>query len=71
MKSDLEIAQAAKLRPIGEIASSIGLGEDDIELYGKYKAKVPLEVLRRFENKKDGKLLPALSARAFRAMMTA
>ncbi|MBX2940771.1 MAG: formate--tetrahydrofolate ligase [Cyclobacteriaceae bacterium] len=41
-KSDLEIAQAAKLKPIVEIAKTLGIREDDLELYGKYKAKLPL-----------------------------
>ncbi len=40
MKSDIEIARESKLRPIGEIAAKLGLTEDDIEQYGKYKAKV-------------------------------
>ncbi len=57
MKSDLEIAQAAKLQPIGEIASSIGLGADDIDLYGKYKAKIHLDVLQKFASKPEGKLI--------------
>jgi formate--tetrahydrofolate ligase len=47
MKSDIEIAQAAKPKPIVEIAAEIGLGPDDLELYGPYKAKVPLEVIRK------------------------
>ncbi len=45
--SDLEIAQKARLKPIAEIAAGLGLKDDDIELYGKYKAKVSLEVLKR------------------------
>lgn len=59
MKTDIEIAQeaTAKVKHIKEIAKSIGLSEDDIEFYGKYKAKVPLEVLKRFEKNKDGKLI--------------
>lgn len=57
MKSTLEIAQAAKLRPILEIASSIGLGEDDIEYYGKYKAKIHLDVLQKFASKPQGQLI--------------
>ena len=40
MKSDIEIAQEAKMQPIIEVARSLGLSEDDIDLYGKYKAKV-------------------------------
>ncbi len=49
MKSDLEIAQEATLKPIMEIAEEIGLGEEEIELYGKYKAKISLDVLSRKE----------------------
>src|SRR5215207_2300712 len=45
--SDIEIAQRAKLRPIVEVAAELGLGPDDLDLYGKYKAKVSLEVTQR------------------------
>ena len=55
--TDIEIAQNAKLKKISEIAQSIGLCEDDYEPYGKYKAKVSLNVLKRNANKKDGKLI--------------
>ena len=55
--TDIEIAQNAKLKKIGEIAESIGLTEDDFEPYGKYKAKVSLEVLKKNAGKKDGKLI--------------
>ena len=55
--TDIEIAQNAKLKKIGEIAQSIGLTEDDYEPYGKYKAKVSLDVLKRNAEKKDGKLI--------------
>ena len=55
--TDIEIAQKAKLKKISEIAKSIGLYEDDYEPYGKYKAKVSLDVLKRNANKKDGKLI--------------
>ncbi len=55
--SDLEIAQAAKLKPILEIARSVGLTEDDLELYGKYKAKVHLEVLQRLQDRPNGKYI--------------
>ncbi|WP_026748246.1 formate--tetrahydrofolate ligase [Leptotrichia trevisanii] len=55
--TDIEIAQNAKLKKISEIAESIGLMEDDFEPYGKYKAKVSLEVLKRNAGKKDGKLI--------------
>lgn len=57
MKSDLEIAQAATLRPIGEIAASIGLAEEDIEYYGRYKAKISLDVLGKFAKRPRGKLI--------------
>ncbi|MBI3948119.1 MAG: formate--tetrahydrofolate ligase [Armatimonadetes bacterium] len=55
MKSDLEIAQEATLQPIGAIAAKIGLEEDDIELYGKHKAKVSLDVLERLKGRPEGK----------------
>jgi methylenetetrahydrofolate dehydrogenase (NADP+) / methenyltetrahydrofolate cyclohydrolase / formyltetrahydrofolate synthetase len=55
MATDLDIAQAAELKPITEIASAIGLGEDDLDLYGKYKAKVHLDVLKRFDDRPNGK----------------
>ena len=42
MKTDIEIAQGAAIRPIVEVAAKLGLREDDLELYGKYKAKIPL-----------------------------
>ena len=55
LKSDIEIAQEAVIKPIVEIAKSIGLEEDDLELYGKYKAKVKLDVLDRFKDKPNAK----------------
>jgi formate--tetrahydrofolate ligase len=55
--SDLDIAQAAKLRPITEIARQLGLHEDDLELYGKYKAKVHLDVLSRLRDRPLGKYI--------------
>ncbi|ASS77075.1 formate--tetrahydrofolate ligase [Tumebacillus algifaecis] len=57
MKSDIEIAQASKLKPIHEIAAQVGLSAEDIEQYGKYKAKISLDVYRRLEHKPDGKLI--------------
>ncbi|OGD46035.1 formate--tetrahydrofolate ligase [Candidatus Bathyarchaeota archaeon RBG_16_57_9] len=57
MPSDIEIAQSAKLKPITEIAAGLGLKEDDIELYGKYKAKVKPQVLRDRMGGPDGKLI--------------
>jgi formyltetrahydrofolate synthetase len=53
--SDLEIAQAAKLQPILEIASKLGLSEDELDLFGKYKAKIHLDVLDRLKDKPNGK----------------
>ncbi|MCI6752790.1 MAG: formate--tetrahydrofolate ligase, partial [Selenomonas bovis] len=47
MKSDVEIAQEATMRPIGEIAAKLGITDDELELYGKYKAKVTPETWQR------------------------
>ncbi|MDP2911750.1 MAG: formate--tetrahydrofolate ligase [Candidatus Omnitrophota bacterium] len=55
--SDLEIAQTAKLKPIIEIAKRIGIKEDELELYGKYKAKISLSILSRIKNKPFGKYI--------------
>lgn len=55
--SDLEIAQAAKIEPIVEIAKKIGLEEDDLELYGKYKAKVNLDVIEKFKDRPNAKYI--------------
>jgi methylenetetrahydrofolate dehydrogenase (NADP+) / methenyltetrahydrofolate cyclohydrolase / formyltetrahydrofolate synthetase len=55
--SDLDIAQAAELRPILEVAESIGLSPDDLELFGRYKAKVHLNVLDRFKDRPQGKYI--------------
>lgn len=57
MKTDIQIAQEAKMLKINEIASKIGLTEDDYDQYGKYKAKVDSNLLKRLEDKKDGKLI--------------
>ncbi len=57
MKSDIEIAQEAKLEPITEVAATIGISPDDIELYGKYKAKLSEEYLSKISNNKNGKLI--------------
>lgn len=57
MKSDIQIAQEAKMEPIVNIAERLGLSGDDIDLYGKYKCKISLEVLKNREYKKDGKLI--------------
>jgi len=55
--SDLEIAQAAKMRPIREVAAEVGLSEDDLDLYGKYKAKVHLDVLERLKDRPNAKYI--------------
>lgn len=57
MKSDIQIAQEAKMEPIVKIAEKIGLKDDDIELYGKYKCKISLDVYKKNKDKKDGKLI--------------
>ena len=57
MLSDLEIAQSAEIKPIVEIARELGLEEDDLDLYGKYKAKVHLDVLDRFKARPNGKYI--------------
>jgi formyltetrahydrofolate synthetase len=55
--SDIEIAQAANMRPIREVAAEVGLTEDDLDLYGKYKAKVHLDVLERFKDRPNAKYI--------------
>ena len=55
--SDIEIAQGAELRPVVEIAEKLGIGESELELYGKYKAKVSPEVWDRVKGNADGKLI--------------
>lgn len=55
--SDIEIAQKAKMRPVAEIAEELGILEDELELYGKYKAKVSLDLYKRLADKPDGKLI--------------
>ncbi|MGD6803262.1 formate--tetrahydrofolate ligase [Rossellomorea aquimaris] len=55
--SDIEIAQKAEMLPILDIAGSLGLQEEDIELYGKFKAKLSFEVLNNLQDKQDGKLI--------------
>jgi formate--tetrahydrofolate ligase len=57
MKTDIEIAQAAKLEKISIIAKKINIPEDSLEPYGHYKAKISLDFLNSLENKKDGKLI--------------
>lgn len=57
MKSDIQIAQEAKMEPIIKVAEKLNLSEDDIELYGKYKCKLSLDILNRNKDKEDGKLV--------------
>ena len=57
MKTDIEIAQEAELLPITEEAKALGLESEDLELYGKYKAKISEEYLQKIENNENGKLI--------------
>jgi formate--tetrahydrofolate ligase len=57
MKSDIEIAQEAKLEPIAKIAEALGMNEDDYELYGKYKAKITDEYIASIKDRPEGKLV--------------
>ena len=57
MKTDIEIAQEAEMLPIKEVAQRVGLQEDDLELYGKYKAKISNEYYESIKDNKDGKLI--------------
>jgi len=56
-KSDIEIAQEAKIQHIKDIAAKVGLTEDDLEYYGKYKAKIDYNLIERYKDKKDAKLI--------------
>ncbi len=57
MKTDIQIAQEATLKPIKEVATLLGICEDDLELYGKYKAKISEELMEKTKNNPDGKLV--------------
>lgn len=57
MKTDIQIAQEAEMLHIQEVASQLGIGEDDLELYGKYKAKLSDALMERVKGNKDGKLI--------------
>ena len=57
MKTDIEIAQQAEMEPIVKVAERIGVSADDLELYGKYKAKISDEYLKSIEGNPDGKLI--------------
>lgn len=57
MLTDIEIARQAKMKNIGEVASSLNISQDDLEFYGKYKAKLSDDLLKKTEKNKDGKLV--------------
>ncbi|MGN1049718.1 MAG: formate--tetrahydrofolate ligase [Selenomonadaceae bacterium] len=57
MKTDVEIAQEAVMEPISRIAAGLGIAEDDLELYGKYKAKISLDAWNKVKDRPDGKLV--------------
>ncbi len=57
MKTDIQIAQEAQMQPIKEVAANYGIGEDELELYGKYKAKLGDQVWERVKDRPDGKLV--------------
>ena len=67
MKADIDIAQEAIVRPIEEVAAAMGLSRDDLELHGRYMAKVPLSVLRRMDDREDGKLVLVTAITATKA----
>ena len=57
MKTDIEIAQAAELTPITEVAGRIGIEQEDLEVYGKYKAKLSEEYIERIKKNPEGRLI--------------
>lgn len=57
MLTDIEIAKQADIKPISDIAEKLGISADELDFYGKYKAKLPLSLLKKYENKEDGKLI--------------
>jgi len=61
MPSNLEVAQRARLKPIAEIAAALGVEDDELELYGRYKAKVALSILQRLASRPDGKYIDVTS----------
>jgi formate--tetrahydrofolate ligase len=67
MKADIDIAQDASAQPIEKIAASLGLDRDDLHFYGRYMAKVPLEMLRRYDDRPDGKLVLVTAITATKA----
>ena len=66
MKTDIQIVQEAKLKPIKDVAASIGIQEDDLELYGKYKAKLSDELMERTKDNPNGKLILASENRVYK-----
>lgn len=57
MLTDIEIAKQADIKPISDIAEKLGIHADELEFYGKYKAKLPLSLLKKYESREDGKLI--------------
>ena len=57
MLSDIQIAQQAKMLPITDVAKKLGISEENIEMYGRYKAKLSYDLIRSLESKKAGKLV--------------
>lgn len=57
MLTDIEIAKQADIKPISDIAEKLGISADELEFYGKYKAKLPLSLLKKYESREDGKLI--------------
>ncbi|HHQ45012.1 MAG TPA: formate--tetrahydrofolate ligase, partial [Candidatus Altiarchaeales archaeon] len=57
MKSDIDLAHQVELRPIVEVAKELGLEEQDLMLFGRYKAKIPVQTLQKLKSNKDGKLV--------------
>ena len=57
MLTDIEIAQQAEMEPIKNVAAKLGMSEDDIEMYGKYKAKISDEYMQSVKNNENGKLI--------------
>jgi len=67
MKADIDIAQDAVVQPIEQVAALLGLGRDDLHPYGRYMAKVPLDVLERLDGRPDGKLVLVTAITATKA----
>jgi formate--tetrahydrofolate ligase len=67
MNADIDIAQEARMEPIETVAATVGLSRDELEPHGRYMAKVPLEVLHRFDDRPDGKLVLVTAITATKA----